>query len=285
MLLHENGEYSIEGSDQAAIHITPINWSRNLVWRMDLRGSKPAAARPQIEKRKESSTERKGSVFSRMTISRSDSLSGGKEGVWQRSSAQSMVAKPVKAPEKASVWRRISASATRRKSSVPVFETSTLLQKADNKDERDEVQEGQPPLAAQKVAVPPQIDIYATKSETGKISFHLHTLKFDLRPNVWRQSLYDLEDITIKAHGEHFTGEERYGINYEFLLRWEPPRGNDCAGGRYYVLQWNTVDVVRGPAGKDKTTITHYGRSRRQHLAATPQRTRLDRETPLFVPL
>lgn len=54
-----------------------------------------------------------------------------------------------------------------------------------------------------------QIDIYATKSETGKISFNLHTVKSDLRPNVWHQSLYSLEDITIKAHGEHFTGEEQ----------------------------------------------------------------------------
>lgn len=65
-----------------------------------------------------------------------------------------MVDKQVKAPEKASVWGRISASVTRRKGSVVVLKTCSLLQKAANKDERDEVQEEQPPFAAQKAAVP-----------------------------------------------------------------------------------------------------------------------------------
>lgn len=54
------------------------------MWQMDLRGSKLAAARPQIEERKESSTECKRSVFNRMRVSRSDSLSGGNEEVWRR---------------------------------------------------------------------------------------------------------------------------------------------------------------------------------------------------------
>lgn len=219
-----------------------------------------------------------------MAISRNASLSGeGKRG-WGRSASESMVAKPANAPEKVSVWRRISASASPRKVTVIVPGTSASLQEADNEGGCDDVQEEESPIAPQKVVIIPQIDIYETKSETGKMSFHLHTLIFYLRPNVCRQNLYGLEDITIKAYGEHFTGQERYGKQYEFLMRWEPHVANSCGGGRYYVLQWNTVEIVRGPEGKDKTTVTHCGRSQRQHLAATPQLTRLNHKTLMFVP-
>lgn len=33
----------------------------------------------------------------------------------------------------------------------------------------------------------PQIDVHATKPDNRKMFFHLHTLEFDLQPEVWRQ--------------------------------------------------------------------------------------------------
>ncbi len=56
--------------------------------------------------------------------------------------------------------------------------------------------------------------VYATMSGTGKMSFHLQTPDFDPQPNFWLHSLYGLEDIAIRAYGEHFTGDERYGKDH-----------------------------------------------------------------------
>ncbi len=90
--------------------------------------------------------------------------------------------------------------------------------------------------------------------------------------------------IAIEARGDHFTGEERDGTKYGHLVRWKASQKGDHASGKYYVQQWNTVEVIRGPAGKDKTTTTKYGKSRRQGLAEKPERNRHGRALSGAIP-
>lgn len=273
MLLHENGDYKVEGGDQAAIFKPSLLWSRSFVWRMDLTGSSLITVRPQVEKRRRSSVGRKGSIFSRRSIATSDASSQENESAWRHVSIQSAEAQPQKRLEEVSTWRRISVAIGRRESKAVALDESRPLQDKDGVNVHSGVKTEEPKYSARKDLHIPQIDIYATKPQTRKMSFHLHTLKFDLQPDVWSQRMHNLEDIPISAHGAHFTGEERYGIKYEFLMRCEAPKGDNRANGQYYVQQWKTVEVVRGPAGKDKTTTTCYGRSPRGHLAAKPHRT------------
>jgi hypothetical protein len=264
MLHHENGDYSFGGGEQTAIFMPSVLWNRNTVWRMDLRGSSMVTMRPQIEKRRQSSAGRKASIFRRKSTAKSDSPSQENESAWRKMSIQSAEAGPEKRLEEVSTWRRISIAIGRRESKAVALDESGPLQdttkindaKVDNVLRTDE-----PTSSARKNLDIPQIDIYATKPQTRKPAFHLHTLKFDLQPEVWRHNFHSLEDIRILARGDHFTGEERYGIEYEFLMRCEAPKENSTVD-QYYVQQWKTVEVVRGPAGKDKTTTTSYGRAR-----------------------
>lgn len=62
LLMHENGDYTIEAGGQAVIFMPSLLWSRNLIWQINFRGSDPAVVRPRVERRRESNTRRKGSI-------------------------------------------------------------------------------------------------------------------------------------------------------------------------------------------------------------------------------
>jgi hypothetical protein len=223
MLVHENGEYSIEGSAQAALSIPSLLWNRNFVWRMDVKGSSLTVIRPQVEKRRESSMGRKGSVFRRMSFSKSHSPPQERELAWRRMSTQSGRDKAEQSLEGESRWRRMSIPVIRRKSKAEVPETNKPLREEGERGEgvlHAEQNEESKQTTSEGIGTP-RIDIYATKPGTRKMSFHLHTLTFDLQPDLWRQNHVNCEDIRIRARGDHFTGEEKYGTNYEFLMRWK----------------------------------------------------------------
>jgi hypothetical protein len=272
MLVHETGEYSIEGSAQAAISIPSLLWNRKFVWRMDARGSSAATVRPQIEKRRESSVGRKGSVFRRLSFSKSRSPPQERELAWRRMSTQSGRGRAEQGLEEESRWRRMSIPVIRRKSKAEVPESNKPLQEeGEHGEDVLHAEQNQESIQTTSEGIgTPRIDIYATKAETRKMSFHLHTLTFDLQPDLWRQNHVNCEDIRIRARGNHFTGEEKYGTNYEFLMRWKA--GNNALD-QYCVQQWSAVEVVRGPTGKDKITTTKYGKSQRQKSVETVPQT------------
>lgn len=272
MLVHENGEYSIEGSAQSSIYMPSLLWSRNFVWRMDKRGSNPVIVRPQLEKqRRPSSAGRKGSFFRRLSLRNSDSLPLAKEAESRRMSAQS---EEGNSGGGGSMWRRMTVPVMRRNSKAGV-----LLEEQPGLDDRvgglSNIQQTERslPSPCDEARVIPQIDIYTTKPQTRKISFHLHSLTFNIQPDLWRQQSSNGEELIIEAQGHHFSGEERYGTKYEFNLRSKPNRrtDEDEATSCYYVERWSAVEVVRGPAGKDKMTTTRYSKTRRaKGSAAAP---------------
>ena len=264
MLHHENGDYSVGGGEQTAIFIPPVLWNRNIIWRMDLRGSSMITMRPQIEKRRQSSAGRKTSIFRRKWSATSDLPFQGNESAWRKMSIRSAGSEPETRLEEVSTWRRISIAIGRRESkSVVLDERRPPQDNAQNETPKADnvLCTGEPTFTARKSLDIPQIDIYATKSQTRKLSYHLHTLQFDFQPEVWRENVNGQEDIRVLAHGNHFTGEERYGIEYESVMRCAARKERNTIG-QYHVQQWKTVEVVRGPAGKDKTTTTCYERAR-----------------------
>jgi hypothetical protein len=286
MLIHENGDYSIEGSGQSSIYMPSLLWSRNFVWRMDKRGSNPAVVRPQLEKqRKSSGAGRKGSFFRRMSIRNSDPLPIEKEAASRRMSTQSEKGDN---RSNGSMWRRMTVPVIRRNSKAEALEEEQAEPKPEPDDPIEEVpiphqtEIPLPPSQNEATSVIPQIDIYTTKPQTRKLSFHLHTLTFNLQPETWHHLLSTNQDITLQAQGDHFSGEERYGTKYEFVLRPAKPTPRDDgdedeaeAACRHYVERWSTVEVVRGPAGKDKTTTTRYTKTRRSRgsvAVASPPR-------------
>jgi hypothetical protein len=264
MLHHENGDYSVGVGGQTAIFIPSVLWNRNIVWRMDLRGSSMITMRPRIEKRRQSSAGRKASIFRRKSSATGNSLSQENDPAWRKMAIRSAESEPETRREEVSTWQWISIALGRRESKPVVLDERRPLQdntrndsaKLDNVLSADE-----PRSSARKSLDIPQIDIYATKPQTRRLSYHLHTLQFDFQPEVWRQNVHGQEDIRVLAHGDHFTGEEKYGVEYEFVMRCETPKENNTID-QYTVQQWKTVDVVRGPTGKDKTTTTCYERAR-----------------------
>lgn len=262
MLVHENGEYTIAGSGQAPIYMPPLLWNRDFVWRIDLRGSSQVVARPQIEKRCESSDGRKAFIFRRKSTQKSDTEIPDEETSRRRMSSQSGKANIANDRQEESIWRRMSVPILHRKSRAEAFEKPEPLQEDEGEDVLvpDQIEHPVSPMLEHRHI--PQIDIYATKQDTRKMSFHLHNFIFDLKPDVWRQQQSESANFTVEARGDHFSGEERYGTNYEFLMSTQAAKAN--TSGLYYVLQWKTVEVVRGPAGKDKTTTTWYTRREQQ---------------------
>jgi hypothetical protein len=261
MLQHENGDYSVGGGGQTAIFIPSVLWNRNIVWRMDLRGSSMVTMRPQVAKRRQSSAGRKASIFRRKSSATSDPPSQENEPAWRKVSIRSAESGLGTRPEQVSTWRRISIAIGRKESKSVVLEECRPRQDDTQNDTANTVlgTNETTPTPRKSLEIP-QIDIYATKPQTRKLSFHLHTLRFDLQPEVWRQNLQDLEEIRVLAHGDHFTGEERYGIAYEFVIGCEAPKADNIID-QYHVQLWKTVEVVRGPGGKDKTTTTCYERA------------------------
>jgi hypothetical protein len=271
MIVHETGEFHVEGAGQTSFYIPPIMLNRNFVWRMDKKGSRPAVARPQVEKRKASSAGRKGSIFRRKSSQKSTSPTF-EESATRRMSTPTEKKDAQKTDYDASIWRRMSVPAIRRKSKAPPREVEEPVADDDNGEEEDTATNEEEKSSGTTDSTVPQIDVYSTKPSTNVMSFHVHTIKFDLQPETWRGNAMSGEDITISARGDHFSGEERFGTDYQFLLKWRPPLAGIDSVGQYCVENWSTVEIGRGTGEKDKTTTTKYIKNRGQKPPGTPIR-------------
>lgn len=183
MLIHENGDYSIEASAKSSIYMPSLLWSRNFVWRMDKGGSNSVIVRPQPEKqRRLSSAGRKGFFLRRLSMRNDSPLSvEGEEGS-RRMSTQS---------EKGnrggigSLRLRMTVPFMRRKSKVGrLLEEQPELDNNIENTASAQQTESFLPSPQYKSSIILQIDIYTTKPQTRKISFHLHTLTFNVQPDL-----------------------------------------------------------------------------------------------------